>query len=280
MQRDDRLAGSRTARDRDHTAGRGPDGAVLLGLDGGHDRVHRPVPRTRQLGHQRTLADDRQVTVGRVVEQLVLDPDHPGAGAPQHAPAYDVVRVGGGGLVEHRGGGCAPVDQHGVPVVVAETDPADVPRLGIDLVAQVEATENESLVGGVELRDPLRGLEDHGVALDETALVAQAAASVALAGKRLRGPGGLLELAVDAVHELLLASDLPLGKWFGQRWFSLSPGFWQVHKPTPARDRPVTTSSGSGTPSSHRGPRPTRTGGPRGPPSPPRRRRCGRPGRG
>ena len=144
------------------------------------------------------------------VEQLVLDADHAGAGAAQHPAAYDLVGLGGGGLVEHGGRGGPPVDQQGVAVGVAQPDPADVAGLGVELLLHVEAAEDQALVGGVELRDPLRGLEDHGVALDQATLVAEPAAVVALAGQRLRGGRRLGQLAVDAVDELLLPSDFAL----------------------------------------------------------------------
>ena len=70
-------------------------------------------------------------------------------------------------------------------------------------------------MGGVELGDPTRGLEHHGVALDETALVAEPAAAVALPGQRLRRRGGTLELDVHAVHNGLLVRDLALREVFG-----------------------------------------------------------------
>ena len=60
MQRHDGLAGAGTAADRhDALVGRA-DRLVLLGLDGGHDRVHRAVAGPGELGQQRALADDRQ----------------------------------------------------------------------------------------------------------------------------------------------------------------------------------------------------------------------------
>ena len=62
---------------------------------------------------------------------------------------------------------------------------------------------------GVELRDPLGRLEDHRVALDETALVLQLAAAVAFRGQRLGVLGGRIELHVDLVDVLLLRRDLP-----------------------------------------------------------------------
>ena len=61
VQRDDGLAGAGAAGDRhDALAGRA-DRLVLLGLDGGDDRVHRAVAGAGELRHQRALADDRQV---------------------------------------------------------------------------------------------------------------------------------------------------------------------------------------------------------------------------
>ena len=74
-------------------------------------------------------------------------------------------------------------------MLVTQADPADVARLGVQLLAQVEAPEDQPLVRGVELRDPLGGLEDHRVALDEAALVAESSSSVALA-RELLGRGG------------------------------------------------------------------------------------------
>ncbi len=65
-------------------------------------------------------------------------------------------------------------------------------------------------MGGVELGQPPGRLEDHRVALDETALVTEPAAVVTLAGQLLGGGAGPFELAVHAVDELLLARDLAL----------------------------------------------------------------------
>ncbi len=118
--------------------------------------------------------------------------------------------LGGGRLVEHGRCGGSPVDEQGVALGVAESDPADVARSRVELLPHVEAPEDEPFVRCVELGDPLRGLEDHRVALDEAALVAEPAALVALAGQRLRGRGRVSELTVDTVDELLLPSDLAL----------------------------------------------------------------------
>ena len=95
---------------------------------------------------------------------------------------------------------------------VAQPDPADVAGLAVHLGLQVEAAEDQPLVGSVELRDPPRGLVDHGVPLDQAALVAQPAAVVSLLGQLLGSPRRLLQLEVDPVHERLLASNLLLGR--------------------------------------------------------------------
>ena len=150
------------------------------------------------------------------VEQLVLDADDARAGAAQHPAAYDVVRLRGGGLVEHRGSGGPPVDQQGVAVLVTQADPTDVPRRGVELGAHVETAEDQPLVRGVELGDPLGGLEDHRVALDQPALVTEAAALVTLTRQLLGGRGRLLQLDVDPVDEGLFGRDLTRGNDIGQ----------------------------------------------------------------
>ena len=241
MQRDHRLAGARAARDRDHALGGRADRLVLLGLDGRHDRVHRAVAGPGELGHQRTLADDRQVGLGLGVEQVVLDAEHLLADAAQDPAAYDAPRLGVRRLVEHRGGRRPPVDEQHVAVVVAQPDPADVARRRVDLAAHVEPAEDQALVRGVERRQPAGRLEHHRVALDQPALVAEPAPRVALLGQRLGGCRRADELAVDAVHELLLARYLARRGVLVQapQTPSRSPSGWspcptkrQVHKPT------------------------------------------------
>ncbi len=94
---------------------------------------------------------------------------------------------------------------------VAQPDAPDVARLRVDVVGQVEAAEDQALVGSVELGDPLGGLEDHRVALDEPAFVAELPARVTLLGQLLGSHSGVLELGVDPVDERLLVGDLLLG---------------------------------------------------------------------
>jgi hypothetical protein len=62
----------------------------------------------------------------------------------------------------------------------------------------------------VELRDPLRGLEHHRVALDEAAFVTELPPRVALLGELLRCHAGPLQLFVHPVHERLLRRHFAL----------------------------------------------------------------------
>src|SRR5690606_8180370 len=113
-------------------------------------------------------------------------------------------------------------DQQGVALVVAQPDAADVARLRVELGTQVETAEDQPLVGGVELGDPLRGLEDHGVTFDQPALVTQAATTVTFGRQLLGGHGRLLQLDVDAVDKGLLRGDFARDELFGQLGFSHS----------------------------------------------------------
>jgi hypothetical protein len=117
------------------------------------------------------------------VEQVVLEADDRCAARSEHAPAYDSGRFGRRRLIED--GRCRrpPVHQQHLALRVAEPDPPDVPGFPVDAV---EAAEHEALMGGVQGSDALGGLEDHGVALDQPALVSQPTAAVAFIGQRLR----------------------------------------------------------------------------------------------
>ncbi|WP_447644336.1 hypothetical protein [Nocardioides zeae] len=243
VQRDDRLAGAGTARDGDDALRGGPDGLVLLRLDGRDDRVHRAVAGPGELRHERALADDRQRAPGSLlrllglgVEQLVLDALDDRARRAQHATAHDALGVRRGRLVEHRGRRGPPVDEQHVVVLVAQADAADVARLRVALARQVEPSEHQALVRGVELGDALRRLEDHRVALDEPALVAETAALVALVGEPA-GPGGRRhELRLHVVDERLLGGDLPLRDLLVGA-LSLSRVLRHVPCPLPTRHR-------------------------------------------
>ncbi len=152
-------------------------------------------------------------TIGRSVsavgvDQVVLDPEDRDALAAQDPAPDHALRVGLRGLVEHRRGGGTPVDQQNVVVLVAQPDPADVPRLAADIGTHVEPAEDQALVGCVERGHPAGRLEDHGVALDQTALVADPPTGQALLGELLGRRCSLLQLVVDGVDVLLLLRDL------------------------------------------------------------------------
>jgi len=192
VQRHDGLAGARATADRGDTAARRPNGLVLLLLDGRDDRVHARVTGSGQLRHQRAFSDHHHVVRGRIrVQEVVLEADHPRTAGAEHPPAYDTGRLGGRGLVED---GCcrrAPVDQQYVAVGVTEPDPSDVAGFTGD---EVEPAEHQALVRGVQGGDALGGLEDHGVALDQPALVSQPTAA---------------QDAVADLHALLSAAEEP-----------------------------------------------------------------------
>src|SRR5690606_24508268 len=109
----------------------------------------------------------------------------------------------------HRRRRGTPVDEQRVAVLVAQPEPADVAGFVVELRVEVEATEHQPLVRGVERRQPARRLVDHGVALNQAALVPQARAVVALAGELLRTACGRLEPGMHQVDEALFGRDLP-----------------------------------------------------------------------
>jgi hypothetical protein len=208
VQRHDRLARAGTAADGGRAAAGGADGLVLLLLDRRDDRVHRAVAGTRQAREQRALADHDEVVRGVVgVEQVVLDADDLVVGAPQHPTTDDTGRFLRGGLVEDRGSRGPPVDQQDLPLGVAHADPSDVAGLPVQ---HVQPAEDQSVVGRVQRGQALRRLVDHGVALDQPALVAHVAPGHALDDEGLRDLGGRVEPLVDRVDVRLLGRDLPL----------------------------------------------------------------------
>ena len=135
-----------------------------------------------------------------------------------------LVRLGGGGLVEDGGGGGPPVDQQRVAVVR---------RAG-----------RSGRCSGARGRPPRAGRGGRRPAPRGRRRAARSAwrpgrpsrrarrahprgPAVPGRGPRGRAPGppadDCLELEVDPVHELLLASDLTLGQLFGQRSFPSVP---------------------------------------------------------
>ncbi|WP_370639677.1 hypothetical protein [Allobranchiibius sp. GilTou73] len=193
-------------------------------LDGRDDVAHPAAPRAAEGGHQGAVADDDH-PLGRLGDhQVVLDPEHQGVAATQHAAAYDAVRVDRGGAVERRRRGSAPVDDQRLVLVVAHAQPADVP----DLVLQVQASEDQAFVLGLQRLAPTAGVEHQRVPLEEAGhlVVADRAAAVAepaaeaLGLHEPRALAGLAELDVDAIDMLLfvrdLGRDLRRDRWGGR----------------------------------------------------------------
>ena len=147
------------------------------------------------------------------------------AAAAQDPAADHAVRVGVGGLVEHRGGGCAPVDQQHVAVVVAQPDAADVPRgsrrpRGACRAGRTRGPRGRrraSPSGGPPGRPSRRARRARPRARGWPRARPSAASCLGRAGRGL-------ELAVDGVDELLLAGDLARGDVFVQGWCPLRAG--------------------------------------------------------
>ncbi|MGR7003013.1 hypothetical protein ACU686_41965 [Yinghuangia aomiensis] len=208
VQGDGGFAGAGAAADDHRAVGGGADRVVLLLLDGGDDVAHAAVAGAAERGEERAVADHDQVVGGVLgVEEVVFDVDDLVAAAVQDAAAHDLPRVLRGGLVEGLGGGGAPVDDEDLAVLVADADAADVPHVA---GVQVEAPEDEAVVGGVEGARPQFGAEDHGVAFHERAHGADLGLLVALAHEGLRFAAHGVEPLVGAVDVPLLGVDLAL----------------------------------------------------------------------
>ena len=197
------LPGARAALDHQHTAQRGPDDLVLLGLDGGDDVGHparaRPVERGQQCRRppDGEVAQDELAAVGPLgvgplapvlvgaggtgcPEPLVLDPDDPAALEGQVAPEHQALGIATGGPVEGLGDGGTPVHHQGVVVGAVDGQPADVEGLGVRagpvgrtrwrcrrLVVPdpVDPPEGQGLVPDVQLLEPGQAGPDDDVPL-------------------------------------------------------------------------------------------------------------------
>ena len=215
VQGHDGLASPGSAADRGGATARGTNGLVLLLLDRRDNRVHGAVAGPAEARQQGALADDDEVfgcVVG--VEQVVLDADDLVTGAPQDSAADDAGRIQGGRLIEDRGCRCTPVDDDHIAVLIAHANATDVAGLA---AGEVEPAEDEAVVGRVERREALGGLEHHGIALDEAAFIADVAARKALRDERFGDFCRGSEAVVDVVDIGLLRGDLLLGKLLSAR---------------------------------------------------------------
>jgi RNA polymerase sigma-B factor len=182
VQRHRRLPGAGPALHDQHPGRLRPDDPVLLALDGGDDVAHPPGTGRGHRRQQRGLAGEPRARAGPLrlghlgqVERLVVDRDDlPQPGSQVPAPPHPLGVRGGGG-VERPGGGCPPVHQQGLVLVVLveQADAADVADLA---VVGVEPAEGQPVLGGTQTGEPVGEHLRGGVAL----------------GDGLRGADGLL----------------------------------------------------------------------------------------
>ena len=138
-------------------------------------------------------------------QNLVVEADHPGAFARDDAAAFHAERLTGGGAVERRGSGRAPVHHQWLPVLVAHSQPADA--VGVTVV-EVQPAEDDALLLGVQIGELGGGAQHHGVPLDQAADRARAGPAVPLCLQFLRLRAHDLQACVDLVDYLLFDGDL------------------------------------------------------------------------
>ena len=160
------LAGTRRPLDDRHARAGATDHDVLLGLDRRDDVVHATGPRRVERGHERTLADEVEPGLARGgdVEDFVLEPDELAVPPSEVASAHDAHGVVGQGAVERLGRRRAPVDDERVAVLVGDGDATHVEAAA---VGEVEATDEQAVLGDVERSQPVAGVRDGAVALEQ-----------------------------------------------------------------------------------------------------------------
>ena len=114
------------------------DDAVLVGGDGGDDVVHASIAWCIDRSRGSVHRDD-----GRVGEVLVLGVRHRVITRDDAATSPKAHGVDRRGLVEAGGVGRAPVEEHGLTVGVAESDPSDALDAA---VLVVDATEAQAIL--------------------------------------------------------------------------------------------------------------------------------------
>jgi len=189
-------------------------------LDGRHDVAHLPTAAAGESSHERPITHDDEVFGCLRHHEVVLDADDPRARATQDPAPQDTHRLHWRGSIEGRRGGCAPVDDQRLVVVVPDPEPTDVAHLALPglrvLLAEVQPPEDEPFVLLLEGRAPTcRGIHE-GVALEETGhlLVTDIPRAIgAAAGQTLGGdaggPGvGLGQLRIHPVDVGLLSGHL------------------------------------------------------------------------
>ncbi len=151
----------------DRHAGAGAtDHDILLGLDRCDDVVHATGPRRIERSHECALAHEVEPGLARGgdVEDFVLQPDELAVSPTEVASAHDAHGVLGQGPVERLGGRRTPVDDERVAVLVSDRHATDVEAAA---VREVESTYEQAVFGDVEGSQPVAGMGDGAVALEE-----------------------------------------------------------------------------------------------------------------
>lgn len=205
VQRDSGLPGAGAALDDENTAVRGPDDAVLLGLDGPHDVAHasgaRGIERREQHGVAVRVLETGAVVVPEI-EDLVMELGDRAALGGDVASSAQAHRSVPRGEVEGTRHRRTPVDQHGrvVGVVLTDPDPADMVR---EPVGAVDAAETQRPVHRVERREQPRPLRDEDVPL-QPRLLARADRRQRVLDTLGRHPAQCVDPGVEAIDEFLL----------------------------------------------------------------------------
>ena len=123
------LPGAGPALHDEHLIQRGADDDVLLGLDRGHDLLHRTRSRRTDLGQHRIRDARARCIVIRIIELLVEVRGQVGIGEGEPAPVGEAERIRVGGAIERRRDRGAPIHHHRFVAIVLDVSPPDVPAI-------------------------------------------------------------------------------------------------------------------------------------------------------
>ena len=104
------------------------------------------------------------VACGSDVEHFVLEPDELAVSPSEVASAHDAHGVMGQRPVERLGRRRAPVDDERVAALVSDGDATHVEAAA---VGEVEAPDEQAVLGDVERSQPVAGVRDGAVALEQ-----------------------------------------------------------------------------------------------------------------
>ena len=161
------LAGTGRPLDDRHAGAGATDHDVLLGLDRRHDVLHATGPRRVERGHERALAHEVEPGLASAAPTSKTSSSSPTSSPcspTEVASAHDAHGVVGQRPVERLGRGRAPVDHERVAVLVSDGQATDVEAAA---VGEVEATDEQAVLRDVERGQPVAGVGDGAVALEQ-----------------------------------------------------------------------------------------------------------------